>query len=152
MRVRVFTVEKSENKEIEAMLKGYEKMIKGFASLEFVRVFDKNIQATQKQSAESARDAYEKGYLEHFSSGYNIALAESGKNPDSHEFSSIIADRAAINFFIGGAYGFGESFLKKADFVLSLGRMTFAHKIAKLVLVEQIYRGLAIKNGHPYHK
>ncbi|MDN5377136.1 MAG: rRNA (pseudouridine1915-N3)-methyltransferase, partial [Sulfurospirillum sp.] len=45
-----------------------------------------------------------------------------------------------------------EEFLKKTDKVISLSKLTYAHKIAKVVLLEQIYRGLCIKNNHPYHK
>jgi len=53
---------------------------------------------------------------------------------------------------IGGAYGFNQEFLNKTQKVISLSKLTFAHKIAKTVLYEQIYRGHCIKNNHPYHK
>jgi len=58
----------------------------------------------------------------------------------------------SVKFFIGGAYGFEESFLKKSDKVISLGKITMSHKIAKAVLLEQIYRGFSILSNHPYHK
>ncbi len=58
----------------------------------------------------------------------------------------------SIKFFIGGAYGFEENFLKKSDQVISLGKLTMSHKIAKAVLLEQIYRGFSILTIHPYHK
>ncbi len=47
---------------------------------------------------------------------------------------------------------FERDFLKKCDTIISLSSLTMAHKIVTLVLLEQIFRGLAIKNNHPYHK
>jgi len=57
-----------------------------------------------------------------------------------------------VKFFIGGAYGLENSFLQKSDAVISLGKLTMSHKIAKAVLLEQVYRGFSILNNHPYHK
>jgi 23S rRNA (pseudouridine1915-N3)-methyltransferase len=152
MRVRIFTIEKSEDEDIQNMLLQYQKMIKKFGVLEFVKLFDKTIAISQKQGAESAKEAYEKAYLPYFENSYNIALDEEGKSLDSHSFSKFFDKYAQINFFIGGAYGFNENFLKKADTVVSLSSLTFSHKLAKLVLAEQVFRGLAIKHNHPYHK
>ena len=75
-----------------------------------------------------------------------------GKKVDSFGFSKLLSDRLTINFFIGGAYGFDREFLKKCDTTISLSDLTMAHKIANLVLCEQIFRSLAILNNHPYHK
>ncbi len=58
----------------------------------------------------------------------------------------------SIQFYIGGAYGLEEEFLKKSDKIISLGKITMSHKIAKAVLLEQIYRGFSILSNHPYHK
>jgi 23S rRNA (pseudouridine1915-N3)-methyltransferase len=58
----------------------------------------------------------------------------------------------SVKFFIGGAYGFEKAFLDKGDKVISLSSLTFSHKIAKMVLLEQIFRGYAILHNHPYHK
>jgi len=57
-----------------------------------------------------------------------------------------------VKFFIGGAYGFEEEFLQQSNAVISLGKITMSHKIAKAVLLEQIYRGFSILSNHPYHK
>ncbi|MGE4399213.1 MAG: 23S rRNA (pseudouridine(1915)-N(3))-methyltransferase RlmH [Campylobacterales bacterium] len=152
MRVRIFTIEKSEDGDIESMLKDYQKMSQKFCSLEFVKLFDKSLAASQKQGVDAAKESYEKAYLPYFENSYNIALDEEGKNMDSMVFSKFFDKHSNINFFIGGAYGFNESFLKKADAVLSLSPLTFSHKLAKLVLAEQVFRGVAIKNNHPYHK
>ena len=82
--------------------------------------------------------------------GFNIILTPEGKLVDSFEFSNFF-EHSKINFFIAGAYGFEEEF-KKKGINISLSPLTMSHKIAKIVLFEQIYRALAIKNNHPYHK
>ena len=66
--------------------------------------------------------------------------------------AKLISDKTQISFFIGGAYGLSQNFKQKTDAVVSLSRMTMAHKIAKLMLYEQIFRALCINKGHPYHK
>ncbi len=152
MRVRIFTIEKSEDKDIESMLKEYQKMSQKFCSLEFIKLFDKTLAASQRQGGESAKESYEKAYLPYFDNSFNIALDEAGKVLDSLSFSAFFDKHAQINFFLGGAYGLKDSFLQKVDAVISLSSLTFSHKLAKLVLAEQVFRGLAIKNSHPYHK
>ncbi len=126
-------------------------MIKRSAKIENIVLFDKNVAQSQSKGEKEAKISYTKIY-EPFLKGYNISLDIKGKKVDSFEFSKIFDDNANINFFIGGAYGFEDKFLKKTQKVISLSNLTYAHKIAKVVLFEQIYRGLCIKSNHPYHK
>ena len=55
-------------------------------------------------------------------------------------------------FFIGSTDGFNHETLKYADLALSLGKMTFTHSFALIILLEQIYRSATIKMNHPYHR
>ena len=57
-----------------------------------------------------------------------------------------------IHFLIGGAEGLDRPVLTRADFTLSLGRMTWPHLLARAMLAEQIYRARSIASGHPYHR
>ncbi len=57
-----------------------------------------------------------------------------------------------VSFLIGGADGLAESAGETADFLLSLGPMTFPHGLARVVLLEQIYRVITLATGHPYHR
>lgn len=54
-------------------------------------------------------------------------------------------------FIIGGAFGLSEAIIKRADFVLSLSNLTFTHEIARIILLEQLYRSFMILNNKPYH-
>lgn len=57
-----------------------------------------------------------------------------------------------ISFLIGGADGLSNDVLSRADYRLSLGAMTWPHLLARVMLIEQLYRAFAIREGHPYHK
>ncbi|DAB33973.1 MAG TPA: 23S rRNA (pseudouridine(1915)-N(3))-methyltransferase RlmH [Sulfurospirillum sp. UBA12182] len=151
MNIKVFSIEKSSDRAVEAMSGEYKKMISRFSNFEDIILFNKQIGQAQNIGAIEAKNAYLKAYEPHLR-GYNVALDVCGSECDSFEFSKIFDKEININFFIGGAYGFNEEFLKKTDKVISLSKLTYAHKIAKVVLLEQIYRGLCIKNNHPYHK
>lgn len=152
MNITIFSIEKNEDMHIEALLGEYQTMIRKFASLTCVRLFDKTLANAQKIGREAAQKAYEVAYRPYMNDAYTIALDEHGAQVDSVAFSSFFEKSARIHFFIGGAYGFSEQFLTSVDAKVSFGKCTFAHKLVKLVLAEQVFRGLSIINHHPYHK
>lgn len=151
MFVKVFTIEKSSDKALDAISQEFIKMTSRFAKVEEVKIFSKHIAQAQSFGEKEARASYTKAY-EPFLKGYNIALDVNGIELKSEAFSTLFDADVHINFFIGGAFGFEEAFLNQTQKIISLSRLTYAHKIAKVVLFEQIYRGLCIKNNHPYHK
>ena len=86
-----------------------------------------------------------------------IVLDERGEEPSSCELArKIVSWRdsgvPAITFLIGGADGHAAAIRDRADMVLSFGRMTLPHFLARVVLAEQIYRIKTILDGHPYHR
>ena len=85
---------------------------------------------------------------------YVVALDEHGKTLSSRELATTLrpnADRPLI-FVIGGADGLDEGVRKRANLVLSFGRMTLPHFLMRAVLAEQIYRIRTLWDGHPYHR
>ena len=151
MNVKVFTIEKSSDKTLEAIANEYTKMISRFGKIEEIKIFNKHIASAQMIGEKEAKASYTKAY-EPFLKGYNIALDVQGESLSSEQFSALFDQDVNVNFFIGGAFGFEDAFLGKTQKIISLSRLTYAHKIAKVVLFEQIYRGLCIENNHPYHK
>ena len=82
-----------------------------------------------------------------------IALDERGAQFTSHEFVKLIEKQTQpISFIIGGAYGLSDELKSKANMLLSLSAMTMPHLLARIILVEQIYRSFTISQNHPYHK
>lgn len=88
--------------------------------------------------------------------GIKIVLDLSGIMMTSENFAetigTFIESSKDIFFIIGGAYGLSKSILEEADLILSLSKMTMPHLLAKLTLIEQIYRAQSIIQNHPYHK
>jgi 23S rRNA (pseudouridine1915-N3)-methyltransferase len=90
-------------------------------------------------------------------SSYVITLEIEGKSISSEDFSNQIKEiiNSGVNeliFVIGSSYGLSPKVSQRADFKLSLSKMTFLHNFARLILVEQIYRAFKIMNGETYHK
>jgi 23S rRNA (pseudouridine1915-N3)-methyltransferase len=143
MQINVFSIEKKEDfkKEIEEFIK----KSKPFANVKNITLYSKNLSKTTNPQKE-----YSKIFDKYTQTGFNIILTPDGKLIDSYEFAKFF-EHSLVNFFIGGAYGFDDEF-KKRGINISLSPLTMSHKIAKIVLFEQIYRGLSIKHNHPYHK
>lgn len=85
-----------------------------------------------------------------------IALDERGREMTSAELArwiqAAMMEGRDLVFAVGGAAGLADAVRTRADLVLSLSRMTLAHRLARLVLAEQLYRALAIVKGEPYHR
>jgi 23S rRNA (pseudouridine1915-N3)-methyltransferase len=91
------------------------------------------------------------------SSSYRILLDERGKALTSTAFAAMLRDlrdrgEAEAVFVLGGPDGHGEAARGSAQTTLSLGLMTLPHGLARIVLIEQIYRAVTILSGHPYHR
>jgi 23S rRNA (pseudouridine1915-N3)-methyltransferase len=82
-----------------------------------------------------------------------VALDPRGEMLDSAGFASLVEGAGRdIAFYLGGADGWSDEFRRGADRLLSLSPMTLPHELARVVLVEQIYRAFTILSGHPYNK
>ncbi len=85
-----------------------------------------------------------------------IALDEKGKHWSTLEWAAQyrlwLQQVSQVNFVIGGPDGLDPVLLKQADQKIALGRMTMPHGLARVVLMEQIYRVWSVVEGHPYHR
>lgn len=151
IKINIYAIVKPSRDEFDIISNEFIKMCSKYAKVEVHSIFNKNIAKTQTIGEKEAQEAYTKAY-EPYLNGYCIALDVLGKKLDSFEFAKMISNDNEVNFFIGGAYGFERNFLKKCNRTISLSELTMAHKIVTLVLLEQVFRGLAINNNHPYHK
>jgi len=153
MKINIIIVDKRSKETLYSpLIEHYKKMIKRFAEVEVIEVFDKNIAKAHEASATEAQKSYSIALAGYLKSGYNIALDPESRAVDSHQFADLMRDETTLNFFIGGAYGFEKSFLSSCQKRVSLGAITMSHKLVKVVLMEQIFRGFSIINNHPYHK
>jgi 23S rRNA (pseudouridine1915-N3)-methyltransferase len=89
--------------------------------------------------------------------GYTVVLDERGQTLDSLKFAKwlerlTIDSPNGVNFVVGGDVGLDENVRRRADKLLSLSEMTLPHQVARVVLVEQIYRACTLMRNIPYHK
>ena len=83
-----------------------------------------------------------------------ICLTEEGQSFNSIELTSLLLNfkNKKINFLIGDADGIPLDIKDKSNLLLSLSPLTFPHELARLILIEQIYRAISISNNSPYHR
>jgi 23S rRNA (pseudouridine1915-N3)-methyltransferase len=86
-----------------------------------------------------------------------VGLHEGGENLDSAALAGLLhewraEDRPAACFVVGGADGLAPSLLERAHLRLAFGKATWPHQLARIMLLEQIYRAATILTGHPYHR
>lgn len=132
----------------------YYNRIKRYSSIE--RIHLKPVKNGAKYDIPSLLDKESKAYEPHISpQSYLILLDEKGKQCSSVEFSQMLQKirnhNPNITFAIGSAYGFGQSMYERADQKISFSNMTFPHELARLMLVEQLYRAFTILNNENYH-
>ena len=113
----------------------------------------------RKKLANSQRNLYEGRLLDDAlpSDAFVIALDPSGKRLSSKDFAKQMQrwmnhGCSHFSFVIGGAGGLAGTVLAKAEFRLSLGAMTWPHMLARVMLMEQLYRAQCILTKHPYHR
>ena len=88
---------------------------------------------------------------------FKVALCVEGKQISSEEFAALIEKRTSggdstVEFVIGGAEGLSEAVKAKCDYRMSMSKMTFPHRMARVILLEQLYRAFSINAGMKYHK
>jgi len=133
----------------------YEKRLKHFIPFETMVISD--IKNAKSLTEEQLKQKEGEQILKKIDSNdYLILLDERGKQFSSLQFSELLegylqSNHKRIIFLIGGAYGFSEEVYKRANAQWSLSKLTFSHQMVRLFVVEQIYRGMSILRGLPYH-
>jgi 23S rRNA (pseudouridine1915-N3)-methyltransferase len=150
MKINIYIIEKSAKDRLyQPLIEHFKNISKPFAKVEVFSIFNKEI---AKAKDTKAKRAYSLAYEKFLDKGYSITLDPKGVEVDSFEFASLLKDKSSVSFFIGGAYGFEREFLSKSNKTISFGKITLSHKLIKVILMEQIFRGLSINSNHPYHK
>ena len=130
----------------------YSNLIKKFYTIEFININFK----TKKINKNVYKKEYDKALTLIKPNSILVALDEQGEHFKTVEFSKKlnlwIENTSQIYFIIGGPDGLSDDVKKRADYVISLSNLTFPHQLAKVILLEQIYRSICIMNNHPYHR
>ncbi len=106
------------------------------------------IEAALKREAEAINSCIK--------SGVRIAMCIEGKQLSSEQLAekllSLANESSTVSFIVGSSFGLAESFKQSCDFRISMSPMTFPHSLARVMLLEQIYRAFSINNNGKYHK
>ena len=139
MNVLVYSINPSKNKILLPAINEYSKRIKHFVNFKFIEVKSLKLEHIKK-----------------FKNKFIFALDEEGELLNSLEFANKIRDFMEDNldivFIVGDANGLPSDVIKNSNMVLSLSKLTLQHLLARVVLVEQLYRSFSIINNIPYHK
>lgn len=152
-------VGKIKEKYLNAGIAEYRKRLGPYAKVEIFSLQDEPIpEGASPAQMEQVKEREGERLLKQLDAGeYVVALDMRGEPLSSEELAAFLAERglrgqSSLTFVIGGSLGLSPVVLKRADYKLSLGRMTFLHQMVPLILLEQIYRGFKINRGEPYHK
>ena len=143
MKIKVAWIGKTKEPAIQALTDDYLKRISRYVDATGLAFKD-----------EAAALALARG--ERQKERHRLVLLDSrGKQLSSEELAAFLEreqlQALPLLFAIGGADGFSEEARRQAGFVLSLGKMTLPHELARVLLLEQIYRAFTILKNHPYH-
>ncbi|MEM4347654.1 MAG: 23S rRNA (pseudouridine(1915)-N(3))-methyltransferase RlmH [Candidatus Altiarchaeota archaeon] len=139
--LRLIFIGKTREKFLRNGLSEFLKRLQKF-NVEIIEIDDANIEDEAKKILSITK----KNFL--------VVLDVNGKELSSEEFAKFIKENFSekIYFVVGSHHGVPGELLKRANFKISLSRMTFTHELARLILIEQIYRAFMIIQGRKYHR
>jgi len=153
VRLRLAVVGRVKEPHWRAACDEYLKRLRPYATMDVVEVSDRDLgtdpgRAVAAEAVDLLRALPDGSYV--------VVLDLGGAQRTSEQFSEDLAalmvrGRSDITFVIGGSAGLAPEVLARADVVLSLSKMTLPHQLARVVLLEQIYRAFRIMRNEPYH-
>lgn len=160
IRINLITVGKLKEKYWRDAVSEYAKRLSASCKLEIIELNESRLSDSPSEKEKLSALENEAAAMAKYMDGngvYNIAMCIEGKIISSEELSAKldscgIQGYSTINFIIGSSFGIAKSVKDKCDFKMSMSKMTFPHQLARVMLLEQIYRGFQISKGTKYHK
>ncbi len=159
LTIKIISIGDLKEKYLRDALDEYKKRLGAWCKVEQVSLKEERLpdNPTENQIKQGLFQE-EKKILERLSpKSYVIAMCVEGKELSSEELAGKISQitlegHSEIAFIIGSSFGLSDTVKKRADFKLSVSKMTFPHQLLRVILYEAIYRSLSIINGTKYHK
>ncbi len=158
--ITVVAVGRLKDKFYEDAAAEYLKRLQAYAKVSVVEIRAVELLSESPGEAEIAKALEKEGeaILQKIPAGAAVAaLCIEGRLFSSEDLAAYLtacgsAGKSQLVFVIGGSYGLSDAVKKRADVRLSMSRMTFPHRLARVMLLEQVYRGFKIARGEKYHK
>ena len=153
--ISIIAVGKIKEKALTTLINEYKKRISNYSKIEIIEVND---EPNDKLEDEKVKEIEGQRILKQIKrDSYVILLDLQGQALASEGLAEMIEKintyhSSNITFIIGGSLGVSETVREKSDFKLKLSEMTFPHNLARLIILEQIYRSYKILNNETYHK
>ena len=152
MKINIIAIGKIKEKYFTQALDEYIKRSSRYCSVRVIELPDAPPSKSQDEQSQ-----IESAQLLEKASGYVVAMDGRGELVSSEGLADLINAKGVegakeISFLIGGSHGHTDELRKRADAVLSFGKITLPHQLFRVILAEQIYRALAINASLPYHK
>lgn len=152
-KINIITVGKLKEDFFISACNEYQKRLSSDYKLNIIEIPQtKLFENPGQKEIEKALRTEEEKILKYIDKGVVVALCVEGKQKTSEEFSEILNTSEPITFIIGGSHGLSDAVKARANIKLSFSKMTFPHRLFRVMLLEQIYRGVNILKGTPYHK
>ena len=159
LNIRLICTGKLKERFFTEAVAEYEKRLHTLCRLELIELAEERLGERPSASEIEAALEREAKQIEKklLKDGMLVCLCIEGRQLDSESFAQFFtrietSGRPRINFVIGSSFGISANLKEKADLQLSMSKMTFPHHLARVMLLEQIYRGFQIKEGTKYHK
>lgn len=159
MKIRIICIGKLKKKYWTSAAAEYSKRISGYANIEIVELKESKLPSNPSEADENSVLIHEgQNILSKIKDNdHVIAMEVEGEQIDSVALAKKIqcafdTKSSTIDFVIGGSLGLSDEVKKRADYGLSFSKMTFPHQMARIMLLEQIYRAFKINSGETYHK
>lgn len=155
MNIELITIGKTKTHYVSEGIDEYLKRLKRYVPFEITEIPDvKNAGRISKEEQKEAEGVQILNRLQ--PSDHIMLLDERGKQYKSIEFADklqniMASGKKRLVMVVGGPYGFSKPVYERANELLSLSKMTFNHEMVRLFITEQIYRGMTILRGEPYH-
>ena len=155
MRIKFLWPGRTKSPELRGLLGFYEARIRPFAACEVIET--RAARGLGEELAGRIKEIEAAGFEKHLDGAYVISLDDRGKEMTSDELAVFLRRRETdpgkpLAFVVGGFLGLADRILEKADMRMSLSRLTFSHELARVMLLEQIYRALTVIGGRYYAK
>lgn len=153
--VRFVCVGKMREKHYIAAFDEYKKRLGAFCDFELIEIQEARLpERPSQKELEQALTAEAQAIARALpKNAYVVAMCVEGSQPSSEDFSSYVSNAGpSLCFIIGGSCGLHESVKREAALRLSMSKMTFPHHLARVMLMEQLYRAYMIGRGGKYHK
>ena len=159
MKIKIIAVGKVKENYLKEGINEYLLRLSPYAKTEIIEVDDSKVKDNPNESdiTKVINEEGDRVLSKIKSSDYVINLDLNKKEFDSVEFSKFIESKmveggSSITFVIGGSYGLSQKVKERANYSISLSKMTFLHQMTRLILLEQLYRSFKILNNETYHK